>query len=329
MSYQLDVEDYLLYCRLTKQYSDNTVRNYKNTLERFGEFLEKEKLVRTNQIDMDVVNKYRKHLSEKESSRHAPMSLKAQAYQIVVLRSFLKFMIKNGALVLNPDRLELPKTRSRRIEFLSDEEIKKLVGAILNDTSIPEVQKRRNQAIILTMFGSGLRLSELLSLKKGDVQGEDGRLQIEGKGGKIRTTYLAPAAQEAIAEYLELRERADEEFTKDNPYLFIAHSKNKKRAANAKPLTPRMVQMLIKKYANRLGIYKRITPHTFRHSFATKLLMKGGDLRTVQTLLGHSNIATTQIYTHISDQRIKDVHREVFQEKEPENSANTVVDTEE
>lgn len=312
MSYVRDIEDFLLYCQLTKQYSENTVRNYKNTLDRFGEFLEKNKLSQTNQIDMDVVNKYRQYLGKKESIRKDALSLKAQSYQIVVLRSFLKFMLKNGALVLNPDRLELPKTRSRRIEFLSDNEIKQLISAILNDTTVPEIQKKRNQAIILTMFGSGLRLSELLNLKKTDVSEEDGRLMIEGKGGKIRTTYLAPAAKQAIDSYLELRGNEDN----NNPYLFISHSKNKKRANAAKPLTPRMVQMLIKKYANRLGIYKRITPHTFRHSFATKLLMKGGDLRTVQTLLGHANISTTQIYTHISDKRIKDVHKQTFTEEE-------------
>jgi site-specific recombinase XerD len=312
--YASDVENFLLYCQLTKQYSEHTVRNYKNTLDRFGDFLEKNKLVRTNQIDIDLVTKYRKYLDEKESSRHEPMTPKAQAYQIVVLRSFLKFMVRSGSTVLNPDKLELPKTRSRRIEFLNDEEIKKLVFSILNDTTIPEVQKRRNQAIILTMFGSGLRLSELLNLKIHDVFEEDGRLQIEGKGGKIRTTYLAPAARQSISEYVTMRESVDDD-TKENPYLFISLSKNKKRAANAKPLTSRMVQMLIKKYANRLGIYKRITPHTFRHSFATKLLMKGGDLRTVQTLLGHANIATTQVYTHISDTRVKDVHAQVFSEE--------------
>jgi site-specific recombinase XerD len=313
--FEQDLEDFLLYCQLTKQYSENTVRNYQNTLERFGNYMEVKKLVRTNQINMDLVNEYRKFLSEKESSRHDTMSLKAQSYQIVVLRSFLKFLIKNGSLVLNPDKLELPKTRSRKIEFLSDEEIKKLINSILNDTTIPEIQKKRNQAIILTMFGSGLRLSELLGLRKTDVTEIDGRLLIEGKGGKVRTTYLAPAAIQAINEYTAMRENDIDDTTKNNPYLFIAHSKNKKRSAHSKALTPRMVQMLIKKYANSIGVYKRITPHTFRHSFATKLLMKGGDLRTVQTLLGHSSIATTQIYTHISDSHVKEIHKDVFGEE--------------
>lgn len=306
MSFHQDMEDFLLYCELTKQYSPNTVRNYRNTLDRLTRFLSKHKISQSNQIDLDVVNRYRKFLSTHETIRGEVMSLKAQSYQIVVLRSFLKFMLKNGSLVLNPDRLELPKTRMRRIEFLTDTEISKLIESVLNDITVPEIQKKRNQAIILTLFGSGLRLSELLALKKVEVSGEENQITIEGKGGKIRSTYLAPASKEVISEYLQVR-GGDE-----NPFLFISHSKNQPKNKKFRALTPRMVQLLIKKYANRLGIYKKITPHTFRHSFATKLLMKGGDLRTVQTLLGHSNISTTQIYTHISDQRIKDLHSKVF-----------------
>jgi site-specific recombinase XerD len=303
--FRQDMEDFLLWCQLTKQYSENTVRNYRNTLDRLGRFLEVQNILHTNQIDLDSINKYRFWLSEHDTLRKEKMSLKAQGYQMVVLRSFLKFMVKHGALVLNPDRLELPKTRSRRIEFLTDTEINKLILSVMNDITIPEVQKKRNQAIILTMFGSGLRLSELLALKKAEIQNEDGQLTIEGKGGKVRTTFLAPSSIEGILDYL--RHRGSDE----NPYMFISHGKNKNQK-DYRPLTPRMVQMLIKKYANRLGIYKRITPHTFRHSFATKLLMQGGDLRSVQILLGHSNISTTQIYTHISDQRIKELHSKVF-----------------
>ena len=303
--FRQDIEDFLLYCQLTKQYSPNTIRNYRNTLERMATFFEQNYMTRTNQIDLDAINKYRMWLSEHDTLRGEKMSLKAQGYQVVVLRSLLKFLVKHGALVLNPDSLELPKTRSRRIEFLTDIEINKLIITISNDTTVPEVQKKRNQAIILTIFGSGLRLSELLAIRKAEVDNEGGQLIIQGKGGKVRTTFLAPAGLQAISEYLEARG------LDGNPYLFISHGKNKNQHTFA-ALTPRMVQMLIKKYATRLGIYKRITPHTFRHSFATKLLMQGGDLRSVQTLLGHSSISTTQIYTHISDQRIKELHSKVF-----------------
>lgn len=353
MSFNRDMEDFLLYCELTKQYSPNTVRNYRNTLERLANFLVSKKIERTQEIDPGIVNDYRLFLSKRDSSRNTKLSLKAQAYQIVVLRSFLKFMIKNGALVLNPANLELPKTRMRRIEYLTDSEVQKLILSIMDDThKIPDVQKKRNQAIILTLFGSGLRLSELLSIQKAEVAhvaaenynmvnssefniekninensvderllsmnksvdaekpSEVQPLLIQGKGGKVRTTYLAPAAIEAVDEYLKLR-GIDE-----NPHLFISFSRSReKNPKKWKALTPRMVQMMLQNYAKRLGIYKHITPHTLRHSFATKILMSGGDLRSVQTLLGHSSIATTQIYTHITDWQIKELHSKVFGKK--------------
>lgn len=367
MSFRTDMEDFLLYCELTKQYSLNTVRNYRNTLERFATFLDTKKIEHTREIDLGIVNDYRLYLNKQITLRRDKMSLKAQAYQIVVLRSFLKFMIKHGTLVLNPDSLELPKTRMRRIEFLTDSEVQKLINTILNDTSkVPEVQKKRNQAIILTMFGSGLRLSEVLSLKKAEVttlnnfespylmkksetlenilkekeesQNTDSEtktqdnleetepkkaegieddeeiaihpLLIQGKGGKVRTTYLAPAAKESIDQYLQLRGNDND------PNLFISFSRNRpKNPKNWKALTPRMVQMMLQTYARRLGIYKHVTPHTLRHSFATKILLDGGDLRSVQTLLGHSNLATTQIYTHVTDWQIRDLHTKVFGKK--------------
>ncbi|MEM1312254.1 MAG: tyrosine-type recombinase/integrase [Patescibacteria group bacterium] len=346
MPFSRDMEDFLLYCELTKQYSLNTVRNYRNTLERFKDFLNYKRIERTQDIDIDIINNYRQHLNRLTTIRKQKMSLKAQAYQIVVIRSFLKFMVKHGAMVLSPDKLELPKVRMQRIEYLTEPEVQKLISAILNDTNkIPEVQKKRNQAIILTMFGSGLRLSEMLSLRKAEAGGvelpldheqieqekfdnleanefinktevdaaeneddtEAQPLLVKGKGSKYRTTYLAPAAKEAIKEYLELRGQDE------NPYLFISFSKNRpKDPKDWKPLTPRMVQMVLQQYARRLGIYKHITPHTLRHSFATKILAEGGDLRSVQTLLGHSNLATTQIYTHITNLQIRDLHSKVF-----------------
>jgi len=229
-------------------------------------------------------------------------------------------MIKNGTLVLSPDKLELPKTRMRRIEFLSENEIEKLIKAISDDNTIPEVQKKRNKAIIQTIFGSGLRLSELLSLKKVDLpekSSQESRIIIQGKGGKVRTTFLSPLSQEAIEEYLEARSQDE------NPYLFVSHSKNRpKNPKKWKPITPRMVQMLIQNYARRLGIYKSITPHTLRHSFATKILQEGGDLRSVQVLLGHTNLSTTQIYTHINDWQIRELHSKVFGKKSSEKKVD-------
>ena len=307
--FKQDIEDFLLYCELTKQYSENTVRNYRNTLERLHSFLIMMRIERTNMIDVDVINAYRQYLNKKNTLRKDKMSQRAQSYQIVVLRSFLKFMIRNGCVVLNPENLELPKTRMRKIEYLSEKEIHFLVKTILNDPSkkTPIVTKKRNMALILTMFGSGLRLSEVLGLKKHEIKDPEGQLVIEGKGGKVRATFLAPAASEAIEEYLKIRGEDE------NMFLFVSFSNNRpKKSKDFKPITPRMVQMMLQSYANRIGLYKKITPHTLRHSFATKVLFEGGDLRSVQTLLGHSNLSTTQIYTHITDWQIKDLHKRVF-----------------
>jgi site-specific recombinase XerD len=304
-----DIEDFLLYCELTKQYSENTIRNYRNTLERFASFLDKLKIERTNMIDIDVVNAYRQFLNQRDTLRKDKMSQRAKAYQVTVLRSFLKFMIKSGCVVLNPEKIELPKARMRKVEYLSEKEVQSLVACILNDPSkkTPEVTKKRNTALILTMFGSGLRLSEVLKIKKQEIDNPDSQLIVEGKGGKIRATYLAPAALEAIQEYLKARGEDE------NPFLFISFSNNRpKTPKKFSPLSPRMVQMMLQSYAGRIGVYKKITPHTLRHSFATKVLFEGGDLRSVQTLLGHSSVATTQIYTHITDWQIKDLHQRVF-----------------
>lgn len=311
MTYFQDVEKYLYdYCTVTKQYSPNTIRNYRNTLERFGVFLAKNGIQNTNQIDKTVVLKYRNFLEQKVTLRKGKLNKKSQSYQVVVLRSFLSFMQKDGMLVLNPESLELPKVKSKIIEFLEESEIKKLIKVIDQDKDLAEVQKLRNKAIILTIYGSGLRISELLNLQKKDLENEDKRLVIQGKGGKVRTTYLAPMSQRAILEYL--RARHD-----DNPYLFINHSKNQLLSPNEfKPLTPRMVQIMLKYYTRTMGTSKNITPHTLRHSFATKLLLKGGDIRSVQTILGHANIATTQVYTHITDNKTQELHQKVFGEND-------------
>jgi integrase/recombinase XerD len=168
------------------------------------------------------------------------------------------------------------------------------------------------------MFGSGLRLSEVLNLKKAEIDHQEGQLMVLGKGGKVRTTFLAPAAQESIERYLELRGQDS------CPYLFISFSRNRpKEEKKWKPLTSRMAQMMLQNYATGLGIYKHITPHTLRHSFATKILFEGGDLRSVQTLLGHSSISTTQIYTHITDWQIKELHQKVFGRKESKKASTS------
>lgn len=321
MSVKRDIEDYLLYCQITKQYSDNTVRNYRNTLERFEQFLSGFTTVtNTNEIDVATVDEYRLYLANNQTVRKGTMSLRAQSYQVIVIRSLLNFVSKSGVKVLNSQRLELPKARMRKVEFLTDLEIEKLIKAIGNDTTVTEVIKKRNKAIILAIFGSGFRVSEVLGIRKGQISEDNDQIIIDGKGGKIRSTFLSEESREAITDYLECRGEDK------NNNLFISFSKNrKKNIEKVKPLTSRAVQMMISSYSKKIGIYKTITPHTLRHSFATKLLKEGGDLRSVQTLLGHSNLATTQIYTHITDWQTKELHDKVFGKK---NKATKVIPAE-
>jgi site-specific recombinase XerD len=335
-----DISDYLLYCEVTKQYSYNTVRNYRQTLNTIFEFLVTKNIHFVEDIDQRLINEFRSELNKKETIRKSKMSLKAQSYFIIILRSFFRYLNKNGRKVISPELLELPKTRMRKIDYLSESEINSLISVAINIKSrrISRTQKLRDKAIILTLFGSGLRLSELLSLRKSHLKGNiDGQLLIEGKGGKMRTTFLAPSAIEAIDQYL--LERGQD----PNPYIFVTSTirKDKVKEVNTldkegkldkrhfiektstkqltKALNPKSVQNLIRKYAMFAGIDKHITPHTLRHSFATKILIEGGDLRSVQTLLGHSNIATTQIYTHITDNQIKDLHQKVFGKNQKNN----------
>lgn len=313
MTLRRNVEDYLLYCELAKQYSQNTVRNYRNTLDRMIGFMEGRGIRYTNEIDLDSVMLYRRYLNSITTIRGQGMSQKAQAYQIVVLRSFLGFLIKHNHIVLSPEKITLPKTRMRRVEFLTDSEINRLSALIKNDTSkVPDVQKKRNYAIIQTIFGSGLRLSEMLGLKKAQISDDirQNELVIQGKGGKVRTAYLSPVAHQAILDYLALRG------IDSNEYLFVSFSRNTTaKALSQSPLTSRMVQLMIQNYARQLGIIKSISPHTLRHSFATKVLREGGDIRSVQQLLGHANISTTQLYTHVTDWQIKKLHTKVFGSK--------------
>ena len=331
---QEDIDEFLLYCQVVKQYSPNTVRNYRQTLTTCAKFFATQGVTQAEKLDKVIIMKFRQVLSERLSSRHTPMTPKAQSYFVVVLRTLLRYLIKQGRAVITPEVIELPKSRQRKIDYLSEPEILNLISTAINIKSkrISRVQKLRDKAIILTLFGSGLRLSELLELTKSQIQGSiDGQLMIRGKGGKVRTTFLAPMAITAIDEYLIARGKDDNKFLfvtsilrkidvqsltpekgDHDPTTVTKFRQLSRKTDYTRPLNPKSVQNLIRKYALYAGIDKHITPHTLRHSFATKILFEGGDIRSVQTLLGHSNIATTQIYTHITDTQIKDLHTKVF-----------------
>ncbi len=224
------------------------------------------------------------------------LTTKTINYHITAVRSFLKFLMKNDIECISPEKLELSKIKPREINFLLDEEIEKLL-AMPEQMEKNPLMLARNQTIFAFLYGTGLRVSELLSLKRKDLEQNAKQFRIIGKGSKMRSVFMTKTAQKFLAEYLTLREDS-------SPYVFISFSKN----SYGKQLSRNAIEELVRKYAIGAGITKKVTPHTLRHSFATQLLKKGADIRTVQALLGHSSITTTQIYTHIDDKHLQSVH---------------------
>ncbi len=266
-------KQFLEHLEIEKGRSVKTVENYARYLDRFFNFLGISNSI--EKITEDSVRKYRLNLNR------INLSKKTQNYHIIALRSFLKFLAKKDIKTLDAQKLELAKLPERELNLIDANELERLLNA-------PTLL--RDKAILETLFSSGLRISELCSLKRDSVNIENGEFSVKGKGGKVRVVFLSPRAQKAIKNYLE----KDAENVTD--FLF--------------PINPRFVQRMIHKYAIRAGITKKVTPHVLRHSFATDLLSNGADLRSVQSLLGHANISTTQIYTHFTDKHLKEIHKQ-------------------
>lgn len=224
------------------------------------------------------------------------MKLKTQNYYMISLRAFLKFLRKREIESLNPERIELAKVGQRDLDLISSNELERLMQGPKGGG----LSALRDRAILELFFSTGLRVSELCSLNR-DLDLSRDEFSIRGKGEKVRVVFLSPAAKRAIKEYVDKRADLDEA-------LFVQMGKNSKNAKDIR-LTPRSVERIVKQYAIKAGITRKVTPHVIRHSFATDLLENGADLRSVQALLGHANIATTQVYTHITDKHLREVHR--------------------
>jgi site-specific recombinase XerD len=274
-------EDYLI---LEKGRSKGTIKEYLRKIKAFLDWLESNKI---NQINDDVIFNFRSFLNKRG------VSLKTQSYYLIALRNFLKFLQKKGIEIYDPLKIELPKIPEREINILTDEELNRLLNSINKD----DLKSLRDRALLETLFSTGLRVSELCALNR-DIDLSKQEIRIRGKGNKIRVVFISEIAKYFIKKYLEKR-------TDKDPALFINLSKNSK----FKRLSPRGVEKIIKYYAKKAGILKKITPHTLRHQFATDLLMAGADLRAIQLLLGHKNLQTTQIYTHLTNKELKEIHQ--------------------
>lgn len=290
------ITDFLEYMEIEKGRAVQSVKNYDRYLRHFAYFAKENEVENPEDINLDLVRKYRLYLNRDNKAKAT------QNYYLIALRSYLKFLPKKNIKSLDANQIELAKTDERQITFLTDKEL----DEILAKPDLSTIQGLRDIAIMELLFSTGLRVSELSSLKKKDINLEKNEFSIKGKGGKVRVVFTDDKAKETLKRYLSAR-------TDDNEYLFISYGHTNKTTTNklqtTTSITPRSIQRMIQKYAKSAGITKHVSPHTLRHSFATDLLMAGADLRSVQSLLGHSSVTTTQIYTHVTDQHLQEVHQ--------------------
>jgi site-specific recombinase XerD len=283
---------FLEYLEIEKGRGVKTVENYNRYLSRF---LEHSKLTDPGAITERAVREFRLYLN-REPGTSGTMKLKTQNYYMISIRAFLKFLRKREIESLNPEKIELAKVGQRDLDLITAAELDRL----MNGPSDNSVSSLRDKAILELFFSTGLRVSELCGLNR-DIDLTRDEFSVRGKGEKVRVVFLSPAAKEAIKKYEAKRQDLDDA-------LFTQLGKNVKAAKDLR-LTPRSIERIVKKYATKAGITRKVTPHVIRHSFATDLLENGADLRSVQALLGHSNISTTQVYTHVTDKHLREVHK--------------------
>lgn len=277
--------------------SNNTIRNYDLCLERFIEFAGN---IEATQITSELIRKYRLWLNRYHNYNDQELDKITQNYHLIALRVFLKYLQDINIESLEPSKIKLAKTHRKQVTFLYSQEIQDLLSAV-NDASLIG---KRDKALISLLFSGGLRVSEIVKLNRDHANLKRQEFTIRGKGSKDRPIFISQQAAEDIGNYLEARQ--------DNlPPLFLNHSRQTTptNSGDYRRLSTRSVQRIVSHYARLAGITKRVTPHTMRHSFATNLLINGADLRSVQELLGHSNISTTQIYTHITNPHLREVHQ--------------------
>lgn len=295
-------QQFLEYLEIERGRKVKTINNYDRYLSRFIEYSDAKK---PSDITEDTIREYRLWLNRQSAGMEAglekTLKTKTQNYYLIALRAFLKYMRRRGVQTISPEQIELAKVPERSIDLITIDELERLMMA--PDTN--ELKGLRDRAILETLFSTGLRVSELCSLPREIDLGRDD-LSVRGKGDKIRVVFLSPNAKMAIKAYLDKRDDMD-----DALFVQVAGKGGQKVLDNQKSirLTSRSIERIIKNYGVKAGISKKVTPHVIRHSFATDLLSNGADLRAVQSLLGHANITTTQIYTHVTDKHLRDVHK--------------------
>jgi site-specific recombinase XerD len=289
--------DFIEFCELEKGQSLLTVSNYDRYLTKFISWLEKNIAEKTenkkaspSNITPEAVKEYRLYLNRLTNITGQPLSKSTQNYYIITLRAFLGYLVQIGVKSLPPQKVTLAKSQERKVDFLEAEDI---IG-LISKPDTKTFKGLRDRLILELLFSTGLRVSELQKLNVADLNMERGEIPVRGKGGKVRVVFLSESAKKILSEYLIA--------IGDCEPLIV----NK---IDGSRLSVRSIERIVSKYAKAAGISKKVSPHTLRHTFATDLLINGADLRSVQSLLGHSNISTTQIYTHVTDQHLREIHQ--------------------
>ena len=307
------VADFLESLEIEKGRSTKTVENYGLYLARFIDLItedfEGQEMIKPSDITPEILRRFRLRLNRfSDNQNKERLSALTQSYHLIALRGFFKYLAKRGIKSLDPSLIDLPRAAKKQVTFLHFDEIERLLAEIPLDTE----SGLRDRAIIELLFSGGLRVSELCGLNRDSINLERREFMVRGKGKKDRPIFIDKSTAECIEDYLNMR-------TDTLPALFLNNSANQQipsTSGDFRRLTPRSIERIVQKYTRLAGITKHVTPHTMRHSFATDLLMNGADIRSVQSLLGHANISTTQIYTHITDPHLKEVHEKFHSESE-------------
>jgi len=302
MTLELLIAEFLEYLEIEKGCSPLTIQRYRHYLRRFHNWLaDNSSATKPEDITLGIVRRYRLYLAHLRNRNGTQLKHITQTYHIIALRAFLRYLlVQRDISTLSPDKIELPKQSSRSIAFLNPEQVERL----LNSPKISSNAGLRDRTILETLFSTGLRVSELVSLNRDQVDLERKEFGVKGKGNKLRVVFLSDTAAQWIERYLQAR--------KDHfKPLFIRYSGvvDIQKSGEKMRLTARSIQRIVSKYAKRSGLPIEVTPHTLRHSFATDLLISGADIRSVQEMLGHESIRTTQVYTHVTNRHLKEVHK--------------------
>lgn len=304
-------EEFLEHLIIELGRSPKTIENYRHYLNRF---LIWSKIKTPDQINAQTIRKFRLFLNQYEDKHGKKLKKATQNYYIIALRSFLKYLAKRDIESFPAEKVEVGKAPNREVEFLEYEEVERILKTALG-TSFKVL---RDRAILELLFSTGLRVSELVSIDRNRINLKNNEVVVRGKGSKVRVVFISDTAKSALERYLAAREDVDPAlFVRDFKRLKQFESKDEKEKNRKEDLrlTPRSVQRIVKHYAAKAGIVKDVHPHTFRHSFATDLLINGADIRSVQSMLGHASITTTQIYTHVTNEKLKEIHKSFHRKK--------------